>query len=131
MQEVKTKVVSRRRFMQLSAFAGAGLAVAACGGGPAAAPEAPAASDAAAPAASDAAASGGAAAGQYSEAPMLADLVAAGSLPAVDERLPSNPMVMPVAEMTGTYGGTFRRGFQGCLRSLGADQDSGPWPLLV
>ena len=44
MQEVKNKVVSRRRFMQLSAVAGAGIAVAACGGGaPAAAPEAPAA----------------------------------------------------------------------------------------
>ncbi|MEZ4677546.1 MAG: hypothetical protein R2932_25355 [Caldilineaceae bacterium] len=111
MQEVKNKVVSRRRFMQLSAFAGAGIAVAACGGAPAAAPEAPA--EAAAPAASDAAASGGAAAGQYSEAPMLADLVAAGSLPPVDERLPSNPFVMPVAEQTGNYGGTFRRAFKG------------------
>ncbi|MEZ4620807.1 MAG: ABC transporter substrate-binding protein [Caldilineaceae bacterium] len=120
MQEVKNKVVSRRRFMQLSAFAGAGIAVAACGGAPAAAPEAPA--EAAAPAASDAAASGGAAAGQYSEAPMLADLVAAGSLPPVDERLPSNPFVMPVAEQTGNYGGTFRR-VQGCFGSLGADQN--------
>ena len=109
MQEVKNKLVSRRRFMQLSAFAGAGIAVAACGGGaPATAPDAPAAAVAA-----ESGAAAGAAAGQYSEAPMLAELVAAGSLPAVDERLPSNPMVMPVAEQTGNYGGTFRRAFKG------------------
>ena len=44
---------------------------------------------------------------------MLSELVAAGELPPVDERLPSNPMVMPVAEMIGNYGGTFRRGFKG------------------
>lgn len=113
MQEVKNKMVSRRRFMQLSAFAGAGIAVAACGGAPAAAPEAPAAEAPAAAAGGEAASSGGAAAGQYSEAPMLADLVSAGSLPPVDERLPSNPFVMPVAEQTGNYGGTFRRAFKG------------------
>jgi len=44
---------------------------------------------------------------------MLADMVAAGDLPPVDERLPVNPMVMPVAEENGNYGGTFRRGFKG------------------
>jgi peptide/nickel transport system substrate-binding protein len=44
---------------------------------------------------------------------MLAELVAAGELPPVDERLPSNPMVMPVMEMTGNYGGIIRRGFSG------------------
>ena len=49
----------------------------------------------------------------YSEAPMLAELVAAGTLPPVDERLPENPMVMAVAESIGNYGGTFRRGFKG------------------
>lgn len=110
MQEVQKKVVSRRRFIQLSAFAGAGIAVAACGGAPAAAPEAPAAEAPAAPAADAAPATPP---GQYSEAPMLADLVASGELSPVDERLPSNPMVMPVAEQTGNYGGTFRRGFKG------------------
>jgi peptide/nickel transport system substrate-binding protein len=44
---------------------------------------------------------------------MLADLVAQGQLPPVDERLPSNPMVMPVSESVGNYGGTMRRGFSG------------------
>jgi peptide/nickel transport system substrate-binding protein len=44
---------------------------------------------------------------------MLAELVQAGSLPPVDERLPINPLVLPVAEQTGNYGGTFRRAFRG------------------
>ncbi|MCE7986821.1 MAG: ABC transporter substrate-binding protein, partial [Caldilinea sp. CFX5] len=50
---------------------------------------------------------------KFNEAPMLAELVKAGSLPPVDERLPTNPFVMPVAEQTGNYGGTMRRGFKG------------------
>ena len=103
--------VSRREFMHLSALATAGVVVAACS--PAAAPapaaEAPAA---AAPAAAEAPAAA-AAPGSYSEAPMLAELVKAGSLPPVDERLPKNPLVMPVAEKVGTYGGAIRRGFKG------------------
>lgn len=109
---VRRGQVSRREFMRLSALAGAGAFVAACGGaGPAAPAEAPAAD---APAAAEPAAAAPAAApSTYNEAPMLADLVAAGSLPPVDERLPSNPLVMPVAEMIGSYGGTFRRGFKG------------------
>ena len=109
MQEITKKAVSRRQFMRLSAFAGAGLAVAACAA-PGAAPAAPAAE----PAAADSSAAAPAAApGQYNEAPMLADLVAAGSLPAVDERLPTNPLVMAVEEQIGNYGGTMRRGFRG------------------
>ncbi len=45
--------------------------------------------------------------------PCWPNLVAAGTLPTVDERLPENPMVMDVAEGIGNYGGTFRRGFKG------------------
>jgi peptide/nickel transport system substrate-binding protein len=44
---------------------------------------------------------------------MLAALVAAGSLPPVDERLPMNPLVMEGAEGIGNYGGTWRRAFNG------------------
>jgi peptide/nickel transport system substrate-binding protein len=113
MEPITRRPVSRRQFMRLSAYASAGVALAACGGGGAApAVEAPAAE---APAAAPAADSGAAAAapGQYNEAPMLAELVQAGSLPPVDERLPTNPLVMPVAEQTGNYGGTFRRAFRG------------------
>jgi peptide/nickel transport system substrate-binding protein len=48
----------------------------------------------------------------YNEAPMLAEMVAAGELPPVDERLPAEPLVEEVAEI-GTYGGILRRGFLG------------------
>jgi peptide/nickel transport system substrate-binding protein len=48
----------------------------------------------------------------YNEAPMLAEMVAAGELPPVDERLPSEPLVEEVAQV-GKYGGTLRRGFLG------------------
>ena len=44
---------------------------------------------------------------------MLAERVAAGELPPVDERLPENPHVFPVTTSIGKYGGTFRRGFNG------------------
>lgn len=113
MKQMKIRPVSRREFMRLSAFASASVALAACGGGGAAPAEAPAAEAPAAPAA--AADSGAAAAmpGKFNEAPMLAELVQAGSLPPVDERLPVNPMVMPVVEQTGNYGGAFRRAFKG------------------
>jgi peptide/nickel transport system substrate-binding protein len=49
----------------------------------------------------------------YSEAPMLAEMVAAGDIPPVDERLPSNPRVLPVYEEIGQYGGTLRRAYKG------------------
>ncbi len=40
---------------------------------------------------------------------MLAEMVNAGSLPPVDERLPQNPRVIPVVEEIGEYGGTWYR----------------------
>ena len=49
----------------------------------------------------------------YSEAPEMAQLVAAGKLPPVEERLPENPMIMPVFGDIGKYGGTLRRNFLG------------------
>ena len=96
--------------MRISAFTTAGAVLVACGG--AAPAEAPAAEATMAPAA-EGAAEVAVSAGGYSEAPMLAELVAAGTLPPVDERLPENPMVMDVAEGIGNYGGTLRRGFKG------------------
>ena len=50
---------------------------------------------------------------QFQEAPDLAALVKAGKLPAVSERLPSEPMVLKPLRSVGTYGGTWRRGFLG------------------
>ena len=44
---------------------------------------------------------------------MLADLVKAGKLPPVDQRLPKNPAVMTGYEGIGKHGGTWRRAFQG------------------
>ncbi|MCP4357582.1 MAG: ABC transporter substrate-binding protein, partial [Chloroflexi bacterium] len=51
--------------------------------------------------------------GSYNEAPILAERVAAGELPSVDERLPDNPLIEAVAEDIGQYGGTLRRAFLG------------------
>ncbi len=49
----------------------------------------------------------------YNEAPELAALVAAGELPAVNERLPLNPRVVAGAEGIGQYGGQFLSLFDG------------------
>ena len=84
------------------------LVLAACGAP--AAPAAPAPAEEAAPAAEEAAP---AAETKYKEAPMLAEMVAAGELPNVDERLPEEPLVEEVAEGIGQYGGTLRRAFLG------------------
>ena len=94
--------ISRREFLRVSALTAAGVVVVACGaeGGPAAADEAPVAEEAAAPEAS---------VSQYNEAPMLAEMVANGELPPVDERLPLNPLVITPEEETGDYGGIWNR----------------------
>ena len=53
------------------------------------------------------------AAAKFSEAPLLAEKVAQGELPPVEERLPENPVVVqPHAEL-GRYGGTIQMGFAG------------------
>ena len=44
---------------------------------------------------------------------MLADMVANGDLPPVDERVPANPLVLEGMEGIGNYGGVMRRGFKG------------------
>lgn len=52
---------------------------------------------------------------EFSEAPMLAELVAAGTLPPVEERLPdpADLLVIEPLNEIGKYGGTWRRGFTG------------------
>ena len=93
--------------------------LAACGApaAPEAAPEAPAAEDSgeAMPAAAESCVESQAAGMTFCEAPMLAEMVAAGTLPPVDERLRVNPSVgnkripdwQAVMER-GVYGGTLR-----------------------
>jgi len=49
----------------------------------------------------------------YGEAPQLAEMVAAGDLPAVEERLPENPLVVLPVKSVGEYGGTWYRGWRG------------------
>jgi peptide/nickel transport system substrate-binding protein len=44
----------------------------------------------------------------YNEAPSLAEKVAAGELPPVEERLPPEPLVIEPVEQVGQYGGTWR-----------------------
>lgn len=51
--------------------------------------------------------------GAMTEAPSLADAVAAGTLPPVAERLPKNPMVVEPFEAVGKYGGDLRAALVG------------------
>jgi peptide/nickel transport system substrate-binding protein len=95
--------MSRREFLRASAVVAAGALSAACVG-PSVAPteeEAPAETEepeeqAEAPASE----------GKYKEAPMLAEAVAAGDLPSVDQRLPENPMILEPYSEVGNYGGS-------------------------
>ncbi len=50
---------------------------------------------------------------QFNEAPMLAELVKAGKLPPVEQRIPAEPMVWKPLNEIGKYGGTWRRAFTG------------------
>jgi peptide/nickel transport system substrate-binding protein len=49
----------------------------------------------------------------YGEAPQLAEMVSAGELPAVEKRLPENPLVVLPVKDVGEYGGTWYRGWRG------------------
>ena len=49
----------------------------------------------------------------YGEAPGLAEQVAAGTLPPVEERLPKQPVVLEPVERIGVYGGTWRMALVG------------------
>ena len=63
----------------------------------------------------------------FEEAPMLAEKVASGDLPPVDERLPAEPLEMDLIEGPGEYGGTLRRAILGggdqhnMVRTIGSD----------
>ena len=108
--------LSRRDFLRLSAVAAAGAAVAAC-----AKTEAPTTAPAAATNTPAAAATNTTIPTreptntpvptpvEVKEAPMVADMVAAGTLPPLDERLPQNPLVIQMDwQGPGKYGGKMR-----------------------
>ena len=54
----------------------------------------------------------------FGEAPILAELVRAGELPPVVERLPKEPLVLPVVDRAGDYGGNLAPRFHGARRRL-------------
>ncbi|MCC7367087.1 MAG: ABC transporter substrate-binding protein [Chloroflexi bacterium] len=49
----------------------------------------------------------------FKEAPQLAELVKAGKLPPVQERIGQDPLVLKPVQEVGKYGGIWRRGFTG------------------
>lgn len=102
------------------ALAALSLLIGACAARPELPPAAPAAPvEEAAPAEKavepeqKAAAEAPAAAAEGKEAPMLAELVAAGQLPPLEERLPKEPLIVQPVDSVGKYGGTWRRAFKG------------------
>lgn len=122
---MKQRNVSRRTFLRLTALSGAAV-VAACSPVPpaevaptAAEQQPPAAAATSTPAPTEAAVADNTATPvptvdtsvvAYKESPMLAELVKAGTLPPVEERLPVNPVVVQPLESVGKYGGTWRTG---------------------
>ena len=88
--------MDRRAFLKGTAMASAALAVTACSQAPE--PEEPAAAPAAEAPATDTGS-------RFGEAPMLAERVAAGELPPVEERLPPSPEVIVPRDEVGRYGG--------------------------
>ncbi|MBV7336475.1 hypothetical protein KFU94_51250 [Chloroflexi bacterium TSY] len=95
---IQRQTGSLRQLIQLLVIVmAASLLVAACGGSPAGPADEPAAeadSGSSDESSSDSSDGEMASDGQYKEAPMLAEMVAAGDLPSVEERLPTEPMVI-------------------------------------
>jgi peptide/nickel transport system substrate-binding protein len=120
--------ISRRDFLRISALVGAGTVAAACGAQPAA-PAAPTAAPAAPPTTAPAAPAAPTSApveapARYKEAPMLAELVAKGELPPVEERLPENPFVITGLDGIGNYGGGWR------LNKKGQADQTAMWQVV-
>jgi peptide/nickel transport system substrate-binding protein len=129
----QNRPLNRRDFLRLSAVTAAGAALAACApaatptsapavdapkaADPTKAPEAPAAAptNTAVPVAPTTVAEATAVpavTSKFKEAPMLAEMVAAGKLPKVEERLPKSPYTPPHAWLNvGKYGGTLTKAY--------------------
>jgi len=116
------KQMNRRKFLQMSAAGVAGLVIASCApattapteapAAPTTPPEAPAATPTPRPiAAATATPVPTLAEEKYKEAPAMAELVKAGTLTPVEERLPKNPLVLAGVDGVGKYGGRLRKFF--------------------
>jgi peptide/nickel transport system substrate-binding protein len=101
-------MLTRREFLRVSALMGAGSLAAACAAPAPATDAPPVAAQPTTPAEPVAPAAPGAPPSRYNEAPMLAEKVAAGELPPVEERLPENPFVITGLDGIGNYGGGWR-----------------------
>lgn len=65
------------------------------------------------------------------ESPMLAERVAAGELPPLEERLPANPVVVEVLDQPGVYGGIWDQAVTGQADANGAmGYSKEPWVLF-
>lgn len=130
--------LTRRTFLRVSALAAVGTGIAACTPATTAPTDAPAAG-----AASNTPASAGVSPtkapeatkavepiSKFKEAPALADLVKAGSLPPVEERLPEQPEVVPPIETIGEYGGMLRTVMIGENTTFHVRNTWGPETLL-
>ena len=118
------KRITRRQFFAAGGGIAACAVLAACGGAaPAAPPAAPKPTEAPKAAApTEAPKAAAPAASKFKESPMLAELVKAGKLPPVDQRLPKEPFVVGPGELVGEkylqpkigkYGGTMRLAQEG------------------
>jgi len=108
--------LNRREFLKISAITVLGAAMQACAKAtPTPAPTKPAAAPTATPkpvaptATPKPVEPTKPAAPKFSEAPMLADLVKAGKIPPLDQRIPTDPLVVEPVEELGQYGGTWRQ----------------------
>ena len=98
---MRTPTITRRKFLQVTAGVAATATVAAC-----AQPKATSVPAVATTASTEKATA--LSVPKYKEAPMLAELVKAGKLPPVDQRLPPQPLVVEPRVKVGKYGGTIR-----------------------
>jgi len=143
------KKLSRREFLRLSALGAAGVALTACA--KKATTEAPAVQPTTAPAtqapvtqptaavaatptpiptqAASATPVPTVATSKYKESPLLADMVTAGKLPPVDQRLPKNPLVLSPVDGVGKYGGRWRTLWSGTWVGYFQEQQYGHSPL--
>lgn len=144
---MSNRKVSRRQFLVISATSAAGVALAACAGAATTAPGATSAPVATAVAATKAPAAAAstptaiattaatatsvptAVASTYKEAPALADLVKAGKLPPVDQRLPANPLTLSPIHGIGKYGGRIRTFWKGGWVGFFQESQYGHSPL--
>jgi len=126
------KTVSRRKFLKAAAFAAGAASLAACATSapaPTTAPPAPA--EVPKPAEPTQAPAPAAPLSKFNESPMLAEMVKAGKLPPVDERLPENPQVVTPLVAPGKYGGTLRQGIVGNSVTWGGGLYTFQWENLV